>query len=92
MKRITTVRGDISPNELGFTTMHEHTIGDLAFLRNTLPFIPPIPKQMLTLTPENFAFLRNGAGLFSDECFHFGRCGLHGQGIRRPLKESVVTQ
>ena len=72
MKRITTVRGDITPSELGFTSMHEHTIGDLSFLRNTLPFIPPIPKEMLTLIPENYAFLRSGAALFSDECSTLG--------------------
>ncbi|WP_138750766.1 phosphotriesterase family protein [Paenibacillus sinopodophylli] len=72
MKRITTVRGDIFPEELGFTTMHEHTICDLAFLRNQLGFIPPIPSEKLTLTPENMASLRSGLGLFSDECSTLG--------------------
>lgn len=72
MKRITTVRGDISPDELGFTTMHEHTICDLSFMKNQIGFIPPIPPEMLALKPENYAFLRSGAGIFSDECSTLG--------------------
>lgn len=67
-KKITTVRGDISPEKLGFTSIHEHTFLDLAFMRNHLDFVPSIPKQMLTLKPENYASLRNGLGIFSDEC------------------------
>jgi predicted metal-dependent phosphotriesterase family hydrolase len=32
MKTIRTVRGEILPDQLGFTTMHEHTIADMAQL------------------------------------------------------------
>lgn len=72
MKRIMTVRGEISPDELGFTTIHEHTICDLSFLRNSLGFLPPIPPEMLSLRPENVAALRSGLGVFSDECSTLG--------------------
>jgi len=30
--KINTVRGDIDPSELGYTTMHEHTITDMTQL------------------------------------------------------------
>ena len=71
-KKITTVTGDILPQELGYTSIHEHTICDLTLLRNSLGYIPPIPPEMLTLKPENYASLRNGLGLFSDECSTLG--------------------
>jgi predicted metal-dependent phosphotriesterase family hydrolase len=29
MKIIRTVRGDIEPSEIGFTSMHEHTLADM---------------------------------------------------------------
>ena len=72
MKKITTVRGDIAPAELGFTTVHEHILGNLTFMRDQLGYVPPIPKEMLRLVPENFAFLRSGASIFSDECSALG--------------------
>ena len=68
MKKITTVRGEIAPEELGFTTIHEHVLGNLTFMRDQLGFIPPIPKEMLRLVPENYSFLRSGASIFSEEC------------------------
>lgn len=71
-KKITTVRGDISPEKLGFTSFHEHTFLDLAFMRNHLEGIPPIPREMLILKPENYEALRNGLGLFSDDCSTLG--------------------
>jgi len=71
-KKITTVRGDILPEKLGFTSIHEHTICDLAFMRNHLGFVPPIPKEMLTLKPDNYASLRGGMGVFSEECSTLG--------------------
>jgi phosphotriesterase-related protein len=71
-KKITTVRGDILPEKLGFTTIHEHTIFDLAFMRDHVGFVPQIPKDMLTLKPENYASLRGGLGIFSEECSTLG--------------------
>nr|WP_296834868.1 hypothetical protein [uncultured Marvinbryantia sp.] len=67
--RITTVRGDIDPSELGFTTMHEHTIMDNSTLVEAQKaFKERIPPQMLKAVPENMAFLRGGTGLFSEDC------------------------
>lgn len=67
--RITTVRGDIEPSKLGFTTMHEHTIMDNSTLAEAQKaFKEMIPLQMLEARPENMAFLRSGAGLFSADC------------------------
>jgi len=73
MARITTVTGDIAPEELGFTTMHEHTIADLTLLYEQIKdSIPPIPKEMLALTIENLGFLRSGVSIFSKECSTLG--------------------
>lgn len=67
--RVTTVLGDIAPDELGVTTMHEHTLFDLTMLADAHGAgrgAPPAAK--LSLEPRNLAFLRSGAGLFSPEC------------------------
>lgn len=68
-KKITTVRGNIAPEELGVTSLHEHTFLDLriagSFLKNYFKNIPP---SMLEFTPENFAFFKQGSYLVSDEC------------------------
>lgn len=73
MKKITTVRGDINPNELGFTSMHEHTLCDARLIKDAqlamFPpgFLPPIPPEKLAFKPENFAFFRTGLMHFSEE-------------------------
>lgn len=68
-KRITTVRGDIAPEQLGFTSLHEHTFLDMriagGFLKN---YFRNIPASMLAFKPENFPFLKSGVYLISDEC------------------------
>ena len=61
--RITTVTGDIKPEELGLTAMHEHVLCNFAIMEGM-----PIPPEKLVLAPENFAFLRNGGSVFSKEC------------------------
>ena len=69
MKIIRTVCGDISPDELGFTTMHEHTITDMSQLVTAQQrYKEMIPPADLEVRPENMAFLRSGVGLFSDGC------------------------
>jgi phosphotriesterase-related protein len=69
MARITTVRGDIAPEELGFTTMHEHTISDMSQLvAAQQTYKDMIPPDDLRALPENMYFLRGGVGLFSDDC------------------------
>lgn len=68
-KRITTVTGDILPEALGYTTMHEHTICDMHLLSAPLKkYMTAIPPEMLTLKPENMTFLRSGSSIFSEEC------------------------
>lgn len=66
--KIRTVRGDIAPEALGFTSMHEHTMLDLSiaseFMKNILP---PIPEQMLKFVPQNYGFLKTGVYLLSEE-------------------------
>lgn len=68
MKKITTVRGDILPEELGLTTMHEHTLSDMrglvAYFKN---FFPPVPQEMLDFKLENFPFLKTGMVMLSEE-------------------------
>lgn len=68
-KRITTVCGDIAPEALGFTSLHEHTFLDMriagGFLKN---YFKNVPQSMLAFEPENFAFLKSGVYLVSDEC------------------------
>lgn len=68
MKKITTVRGNILPNELGFTSMHDHTLVDLTIVKAHMErFFPPIPKEMLEFKPENFPILRSGMIMLSEE-------------------------
>lgn len=68
-KIIRTVCGNISPQDLGFTDMHEHTISDLSQLVTAQRMYKDmIPPDMLRAHPENLAFLRSGVGLFSDDC------------------------
>lgn len=67
--RVTTVRGDMKPEELGVTSLHEHTFIDMriagGFLKN---YFKNIPQSMLSFKPENFAFLKGGVYLLSEEC------------------------
>ena len=48
MGKITTVLGDISPEELGYTTIHEHP-----FMRADSDGVLPLPEDA---TPEKTAF------------------------------------
>lgn len=68
-KRITTVLGDIKPEELGFTTMHEHVLADITLLnKQVMQYKGQIPAEMLELRIENLAALRQGLSIFSDDC------------------------
>jgi phosphotriesterase-related protein len=66
--KITTVCGDIAPEQLGFTSMHEHTMLDMStagkFLKN---MIPDVSDDQLVFTPENYGFLKTGTYLLSRE-------------------------
>lgn len=71
MKKIRTVRGDISPEELGLTSMHDHTFVDLSvagqFMKN---MFPGVTDEMVAFTPENYGFLKSGTYLMSKELQH----------------------
>lgn len=68
------MRGEIAPEQLGMTTMHEHLNSDMTLLRIVAEQygaqVPP--PAMLTVTNENLAFLRSGAAIFSAESMTAG--------------------
>ena len=67
-KIVRTVCGDIDPDDLGLTDAHEHLMADLHDLVDAQNMYKEmIPSDMLTMAPENLAFLRSGTSLFSDE-------------------------
>lgn len=64
MARITTVCGDIDPEQLGFTSLHDHTFLDLrnaAELLNSL--FPNVSPEETVFAPENYPFLKTGTYL-----------------------------
>jgi len=68
-KKITTVLGDIKPEELGYTTAHEHVLGDISLLsREVMKYKGRIPDNMLEFRMENLAGLRQGMSIFSEDC------------------------
>ncbi len=68
MPRITTVKGDIAPEQLGFTSMHEHTMLDLRPAAEFIKSIfPDVTQEMVEFKFENFAFLKTGAYLLNEE-------------------------
>lgn len=69
MSVITTVRGDIDPSELGYTSMHEHLNADLTLMLALVERYgaSSVPPQWLELKNENLAFLRDGGAALSPE-------------------------
>ncbi len=66
-KRITTVLGDIVPDQLGYTSLHDHsflTFGTTAEYMKTIFF--DVDPAQLTFTPENYAYLKTGTFLLSE--------------------------
>ena len=61
--KITTVLGDMEPETLGLTSFHEHVLCHMDLLK-----IAQIPDSMLTMIPENMAFLRETGSVSSPEC------------------------
>lgn len=61
--KISTVCGDIVPEQLGLTSFHEHVL-----CRMDLMKLEQIPPSLLTMIPENMAFLRESGSVFSPEC------------------------
>lgn len=68
MARVTTVRGDIAPEQLGFTSMHDHTFFDIRitaeFMKNMFPDVSP---EQVVFQPENFPFMKTGAYLLCED-------------------------
>jgi phosphotriesterase-related protein len=74
-KRITTVLGDIAPEDLGFTTMHEHLLIPLLktpfhdYMRESMA---SLPSEAFRLTHENAANLRAFKYLIAPDCEMLG--------------------
>lgn len=67
-KKITTVCGDIAPEQLGFTSMHDHTFIDLRVAGKFMEdMFPTVTQEMVQFTPENYSFLKTGTYLMSHE-------------------------
>lgn len=71
MKTVTTVRGEVSVAELGYTTMHEHLNADFPALTAQHPEYS-FPESMLGLQIDNLAFLRDAGYAFSREAVTSG--------------------
>lgn len=64
MARITTVLGDIAPEELGFTTMHDHTVSDITANGEYMAALfPELTQEMVEFKLENYPILKTGAYL-----------------------------
>lgn len=61
-KVVTTVRGNIAPEELGVTSMHDHILCEFKLFDEMAKTLPPLPPEKTELTGENMEFLR-GQGL-----------------------------
>jgi phosphotriesterase-related protein len=88
MSKITTVKGNIVPEELGVTTMHEHTICDLHLLYEALGMSETIDEEPYKLKMENLAFLREGGFAVSDETLYHNDDVEYMAGEFRAFKEA----
>jgi phosphotriesterase-related protein len=69
MKKVRTVRGDISPDQLGFTLMHEHTLLDLSLMTERFrAMFPPAPPEKAVFKIENLGWMRSGGSMYVPEC------------------------
>jgi phosphotriesterase-related protein len=68
MARITTVLGDIAPEDLGFTSMHDHSVVSLRqageYMQQMFSFKDP---ETLTFIPENYVNIKDGSFLANPE-------------------------
>lgn len=70
MKRITTLKGDIAPEQLGFTTMHDHTLTQFSEMHEKMfGNLPEVPEEMCRYAPENFAFFREGGTAYIKDSY-----------------------
>ena len=67
-KKIRTVRGDIAPEELGYTSLHDHTFITLETAAEYMQSIFfDVREDKLAFIPENYDYLKNGCFLLSQE-------------------------
>lgn len=68
MSRITTVLGDITPEELGFTSMHDHSFIDFSIAAEFMgEMFPDIDPDELKFVPENYVKLKEGNFLINND-------------------------
>lgn len=67
-KKVRTVLGDIRPEDMGYTSMHDHTFIDLRSAADYLESIFfGVQPEKLVFTPENYDYLKGGAFLLCKE-------------------------
>ena len=73
MKKVRTVLGDIASEELGYTSMHDHTVGDLSqsgeYMRGLFSDRDP---ATLEFVPENYVNIKDGSYLANPEMWVTG--------------------
>lgn len=68
MAKITTVTGDIKPEEMGYCTMHDHTFLDLSTAAEYMKSIFwDVKEEQIAFIPENYPYLKTGMFLLNDE-------------------------
>lgn len=68
MKKIRTVLGDIVPEQLGFTAMHDHTFVDLRVASKFMKdMFPDVTHEQLKFCPENYGFMKTGTYLMCED-------------------------
>lgn len=70
---VTTVCGDVAPEELGVTSMHEHTILDAVtgIKRVKSSMNIELPAEKFELVPENYRYILDDNVLFSEEAYFY---------------------
>ena len=67
MKIIRTVKGDIAPEQMGVTTMHDHTISDFTEMHaKTKARMTHVPAEKRKYIPENFTFFNDGGAVLCE--------------------------
>ncbi len=68
MKKVRIVKGDIAPEQMGITTMHDRTISDFTEMHaKTKVHMIHVPASKRKYVPENFTFFNDGGAVFRYE-------------------------
>lgn len=65
--KITTVCGDIAPEKLGLTSIHEHTLLSTAVVAELMQVPDTIPPEKLKVNLENLTYLKTTGSSFAKE-------------------------